>query len=114
MVGTSAGEALIDRRYTIGFHVSLLVLSVAIMVAGSFLRVRVYLLAGAAGVLVGLGSITYRGLAGLERATQMSAIGLLVLAIGTGLVAGATYYKTHRDTAHATLDRWRRKLGEWD
>ena len=114
IVGTSASEALFDPRYRIGFHVSLLVLSVATMLGGSFLRVRVYLLAGAAGVLVGLASIVYRGLAGLERAAQMSAIGALVLVIGTALVAGATYYKTHRDTAHATLDRWRRRLGEWD
>ena len=114
IVGSAASEALIDDRYPIGFHVSLLLLSLAIMAIGSFLRVRVYLIAGAAGVLVGLASITYRGLAGLERAAQMSAIGLLVLVLGTGLVAGATYYKTHRDSAHATFEKWRRRLGEWD
>ncbi|MHC4953651.1 MAG: hypothetical protein ACYTGZ_07160, partial [Planctomycetota bacterium] len=114
IVGSSAIEALTDKRYPIGFHVSLLLISVAAMVLGSFLRVRAYLFAGGIGVLVALGSITYRGLAGLERATQMSAIGLLVLVVGAALVGGATYYKTHKVAANATLDRWRRRLGEWD
>jgi len=114
MIGSSAYEALLDPRYPAAFHVSLLLLGLLAMALGGFLRVRVYLWTGCAGVLVALGSITYRGLAGLEQAARMSAVGVLVLVLGAGLVAGAIYYKTHRDRVNAAVDAWRRKLGEWD
>jgi hypothetical protein len=114
MIGTAAYEALLDPRYPVGFHVSLLLLGIAGMTLGGFLRVRIYLLTGCAGVLTALGSIVYRGLAGLEKAARMSAVGVLVLLLGAGLVAGAIYYKTHRERVNATVDEWRRRLGEWD
>ncbi|MHC4452866.1 MAG: hypothetical protein ACYS0E_22455, partial [Planctomycetota bacterium] len=114
MIGTAAYEALLDPRYPIAFHVSLLLLGIAGMTLGGFLRVRIYLLTGCTGILIALGSMVYRGLAGLERATRMSAVGVLVLLLGAGLVAGAIYYKTHRERVNAAVDQWRRRLGEWD
>ncbi len=114
MIGSSAYEALIDPTYPIAFHISLMLLGLAGLTLGGVLRVRVYLWTGCASVMVALGSITYRGMVGMEKATRMSAIGILILILGAGLVASAIYYKTHRERVNTTLDRIRRKLGEWD
>ncbi len=114
MIGTSGYEALLDPRYPIGFHVTLILLGLLAMALGGFLKVRVYLVAGAGAVLAALGSIVYRGLAGLERAARMSTIGVLVLVVGSLLVAGAIYYKTHRTAINERVDQLRRRFGDWD
>lgn len=114
MVGSAGYEALADGRYPVLFHASLLILGLVTMGLGGFLRVRVYLWVGTGGVLVALASITYRALAGIDRTARMSAIGVLVLLIGAGLVGGAIYVKTHRERVADAVERWRKRLGEWD
>ncbi len=114
MLGSSGYYAVIDPRYPIGFNLTLLILALLAMGLGGFLRIRIYLSLGFAGLLVSLGSIVYRGLAGLERTGRMTAVGFLVLVIGAALVAGAIYYKTHRVQLSARLDAWRQRFGEWE
>ena len=56
----------------------------------------------------------YRIGAGLERGVRMTAVGLLVLLVGACLVAGAIYYKTHKERIGARIDGLRKKLGDWE
>jgi hypothetical protein len=114
MLGSSGFYALADPRHPVAFNATLLVLCLMAMGLGGFLRIRMYLSLGFAGVLVSLASIVYRTLVGLERSPRMAMIGALVLVVGAGLVIGALYYKTHRAALNARLDAWRRRFGEWE
>ena len=49
-----------------------------------------------------------------DQTAQRAAIGALLLVIGIGLIAGAIYYKTHRDKINDVIDRWRKRLGAWE
>lgn len=114
MLGSSGYYALVDDRYPVAFNVTLLLLCLAAMGLGSLLRIRLYLVLGATGVAVDLASIAFKVLVHMDRGPRMTAVGLLVLLLGAGLVAGAIYYKTHREAFDAALDVWRRRLAEWE
>ena len=114
MIGSSAWYALLDERYPVGFHLTLLFLCLFAMGVGSFLRVRLYLVLGFAGVVLSLGSIFYHAVALLDRSARMSAVGLLVLLVGAALVGGAIYYKANRERMNARVDALRARLGEWE
>jgi hypothetical protein len=114
MLGSSGYYALADPRYPVAFHMTLLVLCLLAMGLGGFLQIRVYVVLGFAGVVVTLGSILYRAFSGMERAQRMTWVGTLVLLLGAALVAGAIYYKTHREAVNRRLAAWRRRFGEWE
>ncbi|MHC4918151.1 MAG: hypothetical protein ACYTKC_01035 [Planctomycetota bacterium] len=114
MLGSAAYYALVDPRYPVAFNLTLLILCLLAMGLGGFLRIRMYVVLGFTGVVVNLGSILYRAFSGMERAARMTSVGILVLLLGAGLVAGAIYYKTHRDTVNRRIDDWRRRFGEWE
>ncbi len=114
MLGSAAYYALADPRYPVAFNLTLLILCLLAMGLGGFLRIRMYVVLGFAGVLVNLGSILYRSFSGMDRAARMTSVGILVLLLGAALVAGAIYYQTHRDALNKRLDGWRRRFGEWE
>ena len=114
MLGSSAYYALLDPMYPVAAHVTVLLMSLLAMGLGGFLRVRMYLTLGFAGVVVSLASILYRSLSGLERSPQMTAVGILVLVVGAALVSGAIYYKTHREDLSGKIDAWRKRFGDWE
>ena len=114
MLGSAAYYALVDERYAVTFNVTLLLLCLGAMALGSFLRIRLYLTLGSAGVVVDLASIIFKALRHMDRGPRMTAVGLLVLLIGAALVAGAVYYQTHREALGQRIDQWRRRLGEWE
>jgi CDP-diglyceride synthetase len=113
MIGSAGYYALADTRYEITFNLTMILLCLAAMGLGSFLRIRLYLGIGFAGLLVDLGSILYKVLVKMERSSRMTIIGVLVLVIGAVLVFGAIYYKTNKAKFDAWVDGWRRKLSQW-
>ncbi|MDP7739897.1 MAG: hypothetical protein QGF67_00550 [Lentisphaeria bacterium] len=114
MLGTTAYYALLDDRYQPAFHVTMLLLSLAVMAGGTLFRIRVFLLFGAGGVLVDLGTIFYKIVIRLDGHYQMTSFGVVILLVGIVLVAGTAYYKTQRQQFEARLDAWRAWLGRWD
>jgi hypothetical protein len=106
--------ALADDRYPLEFNMTLIGVSIAAMLFGSFFQIRLYVVIGFAGLVVDVMSLVYKTMVTLERSSRMTVIGGLVLLIGVGLVFGAIYYKTNRDKINEQLDRWRKTLGAWE
>jgi hypothetical protein len=114
MLGSAAYYALTDDRYPLAFHLTLLVLGVLAMSLGSFLKVRLYVLLGFAGVLTDLASILYKVLIHMDRSSRMTLIGTQVLILGALLIGGAVVYKTHQEQFNEKVDFWRRRLTSWE
>jgi len=114
MLGSAAYYALTDDRHAITFNLTLILLALLAMGLGSFLRLRLYLAMGFAGLMVDLISILYKVLVHMERSARMTIIGIFVLAIGAFLVFGAIYYKTNKTAFDTWLNRWRGKLAQWE
>jgi hypothetical protein len=114
MLGSSGYYALVDPSHAVTFNLTMIVLCLLAMGLGSFLRIRLYLALGFAGLMVDLVSILYKVLIQMERSARMTVIGSLVLAIGAILVFGAIYYKTHKAAFDAWIDQRRRKLAVWE
>lgn len=115
MLGSVGYYALLDTRYPIAFHLTMIVFCLAAMGFGSLLKIRLYLVLGFSALMVDLASIVWRVIAGIEeRGTRMSLIGGFVLAIGVGLVLGAIYVKTHRAAIDERLRDVRRRMGHWE
>lgn len=114
MLGSAAYYALMDDRYPMAFHLTLLLIGILAMSVGGFLRVRLYILLGFAGVLTDLGAILYKALLHMDRTSRMTLIGTQVLVLGAALIFGAVAYKTHQDKLNEALDSWRRRLTAWE
>ena len=114
MLGSAAYYALLDDRYPAAFNLTMLVLCLAAMGLGSFLRVRLFLVLGFAGVVVDLFSLAVKVVGHMHRGERMTSIGIFVLLIGAALVAGAVYQKAHREEMEAWLESWRGRLAEWE
>ncbi|MFT4546065.1 MAG: hypothetical protein ACI9MB_000006 [Verrucomicrobiales bacterium] len=114
MLGTTAYTALLDDRYPVVFHLTMLVLCLGCMGLGSLLRVRLYLYLGFAGLVVNLASILHKVLGAMERGSRMTVIGSLVLLGGIAVLATAIYYKTHRGAMDALIQRLRSRLAAWE
>jgi hypothetical protein len=114
MLSSAGYYALIDDQYPVAFNLSLILLCLAAMGLGSFFRIRLYLVLGFSMLVLDLVTIVGKVLTQMQRSTQMTAVGSVVLLIGVGLVFGAIYYKTHQVALNATADRWREKFGGWE
>jgi hypothetical protein len=114
MLGSAAYYALVDERHPIAFNLTLLLLCLAAMALGSFVRVRLYLVLGFGGIVVDLASITVKVLTRLDRAARMTSVGVAVLLLGSALVGGAVYVKTHRRELDAWLVGLRRRFEAWE
>jgi hypothetical protein len=113
MLGSSGYYALVDPRYPITFNLTMILLCLLGMGLGSFLRIRLYLAMGFAGLMVDLISILYKVLVQMERSARMTIIGSLVLVIGAVLVFGAIYYKTNKVKLDQWVESWRMRLAGW-
>lgn len=114
MLGSSGYYALVDSSHALTFNLTLILLCLLAMGLGSFLRIRLYLALGFAGLMVDLVSILYKVLVLMERSARMTVVGSFVLVIGAILVFGAIYYKTNKANFDAFMDKWRLKLGQWE
>ena len=114
MLGSTAFHALLDGDHPLVFHFTLLGLGLAALMAGIFLHVRMYVIAGVLGALLALGSLTVLGLSEVERGVRMSLIGGMILLLGAGLVAGTIAMKSRREAILTWLERWRDRLRHWE
>ncbi len=114
MLGSAAYYALLDERFPLAFHLTLIVVCLASMAVGSFFRVTMYLSLGFAGLLVDLASILYRVLVAMERSSRMTVVGGVVLGVGVALMFGAAYYKTRQEELGASVEGWRRRFASWE
>ncbi|MEQ1917557.1 MAG: hypothetical protein ABL955_00030 [Elusimicrobiota bacterium] len=114
MLGSAGYYALMDDRYPLYFHMTLLVVAVLAMAAGSLFRTRVYVLLGFAGLLTDLAALLYKLLIHMDRSSRMTLIGTQVLVFGTVLIVGAIYYKTNQDKLNEMFERWRGRLTTWE
>jgi hypothetical protein len=114
MLGSSGYYALADSSHAISFNLTMILLCLLAMGLGSFMRIRLYLALGFAGLMVDLVSILYKVLVQMERSVRMTVVGSLVLLIGAVLIFGAVWYKTNQSAFEAWTDRWRGKLARWE
>jgi len=114
MLSSTGWYALVDSRYPVSFNLTLILLCLLSMGLGSFLRIRLYLFLGFATLLLDISSIVFKVIRVADETAQRATVGALLLIVGSGLVGGAVYYKTHRDEINGIIDRWRRRLGDWE
>jgi len=113
MLGSSGYYALADARHAVTFNLTMILLCLLAMGLGSFLRIRLYLALGFAGLMVDLVSLLYKVLVLMERSARMTVVGSLVLLLGATLVFGAIYYKTNKASLDALVGKLRLKLAAW-
>jgi hypothetical protein len=114
MLGSAGYYALMDDRYPLYFHMTMLVVAVLAMAVGSLFRTRVYVLLGFAGLLTDLAALLYKLLVHMDRSSRMTLIGTQVLVFGTVLIVGAIYYKTNQEKLNSMFERWRGHLTTWE
>ena len=114
MLGSCGYYALLDGTYPIGFHLTMLVLCLAVMALGPLLRVQIYLYIGFVGFAADLVAIVAKQFRALDHSIQMMGIGALLLLFGIAVVGGAILYKTRHGAILALAQRVRGKLGNWE
>jgi hypothetical protein len=114
MLGSAGYYALLDDRYPLFFHMTMLVVAVLAMAVGSLFRTRVYVLLGFVGLLTDLAALMYKLLVHLDRSSRMTLIGTQVLVFGTVLIFGAIFYKTNQERFSRMFERWRGNLTTWE
>jgi len=113
MLGSAGYYALADPRHPITFNLTMIILCLLTMGLGSFLKIRLYLAMGFAGLAVDLVSMVYKSLVFMDRNVRMTVIGASVLVLGAALVFGAIYYKTRKAAVDDLVSRLRLKLSQW-
>lgn len=114
MLGSTGYYALLDGSYSLGFHVTMLVLCLAMMALGPLLRVQLYLYLGFAGFATDLVALVVQQFRQLDRSLQMMGVGALLLLLGVAVVGGAIFYKTRHAGITARLAGLRARLGAWE
>lgn len=114
MLGSAGYYALVDERHTLIFNLTLVILSLAAMGLGSFVRVRLYLVIGFGALVIDLMAIVVKVLIHIDRGPRMTAIGSLVLLVGAALVFGAIYHKTNKEQIDRRINRLRAVFGDWE
>ena len=113
MVASSAYYAVFDPTHPIAFNITLIGVGLAAMLAGTLLRIRLYLALGALGVLLDLVSIAWKVVMGMGRTVQVTTLGMLLLLAGVTLVVGSAYYKSNKEEFDATVERFRARFADW-
>jgi hypothetical protein len=114
MLGSCGYYALLDSSYSFGFHLTMLLLCLAMMALGPLLRVQLYLYLGFAGFAADLATLVVQQFRTLDRSIQMMGVGALLLLLGIVVVGGAIYYKTHHEALRARFAAVRARLGGWE
>jgi hypothetical protein len=114
MLGSCGYYALLDNTYPLGFHLTLLVLCLAVMALGPLLRVQIYLYLGFAGFATDLIALVVKQFQALDRSLQMMGVGALLLLFGIVVVGGAILFKTRHEALGSLANKVRDKLGNWE
>jgi hypothetical protein len=114
MLGSSGYYVLIGSDINIIYVMIFGILGLFAMILGSILKIRLYLLLGFTGLIVDICVIFCKLVIKMQRNTQMTIVGSLVLVFGVAIVAGAIFYKTHREKIMEFIDNIRNKLQSWE
>lgn len=114
MLGSCGYYALLDNRYPVSFHVTMIVLCLAVMALGPILRVQLYLYFGFAGFVTDLTALVVKQFQALERSLQMMGVGALLLLFGMAVIGGAILFKTRRDAIESGASKIRGRLRGWE
>ncbi|HPG30767.1 MAG TPA: hypothetical protein PLQ81_08290, partial [bacterium] len=96
IIGCSGYYALIDSSHTAVFNLAMIAACLLIMFAGSFFKIKLYIMTGFSGLIIDAVSIFYKLIIKFDRTYKMTAMGIALLLIGASLVIGAAYYKTNK------------------
>jgi hypothetical protein len=114
MLGSCGYYALLDNSYPLGFHLTMIVLCLAVMALGPALRVQLYLYLGFAGFATDLTALVAKQFRALDRSVQMMGVGALLLLLGIAVVGGAILHRTHREAISTRFAAIRARLGAWE
>ena len=114
MLGSAGYYVLIGSDINIIYVMIFGILGLFAMILGSILKIRLYLLLGFTALIVDVCVIFCKLVIKMQRNTQMTIIGSLVLIFGVAIVAGAIFYKTHREKIMDFIDDLRNKLRSWE
>lgn len=114
MLGSSGYYVLIGSDINIIYVMVFGVLGLFAMILGSIMKIRLYLVLGFTGLIVDVCVIFCKLVIQMQRNTQMTIIGSLVLIAGVAIVAGAIFYKTHREKIMGFINDIRNKLQAWE
>ena len=114
MLGSCGYYALLDQRYPVSFHVTMIVLCLAVMALGPILRVQLYLYFGFAGFVTDLTALVVKQFQALERSLQMMGVGALLLLFGMAVIGGAILFKTRRGAIESRAAKIRGRLRGWE
>jgi hypothetical protein len=114
MLATTGYHALLDDRFPLMFHMTFILLSIAMMAVGGLLRVKLYVVVGFFGAFIDALVLLVKTVAAMNRGPRMTLIGAFVLLIGAALVGGAIYYKAHRDALLERFSRFRSRFAGWE
>lgn len=114
MLGSSGYYVLIGSDINIIYVMVFGVLGLFAMILGSVMRIRLYLILGFTGLIVNVCVIFCKLVIRMQRNTQMTIIGSLVLIAGVAIVSGAVFYKTHREKIMAFVNDTLKKLQSWE
>ena len=114
MLGSCGYYALLDNRYPVGFHLTMILLCLGVMALGPLLRVQLYLYLGFAGFATDLVALVVKQFRAFDRSVQMMGIGALLLLLGIAVVGGAILFKTRRNAILTLAARIRARLGAWE
>ncbi|HLY11953.1 MAG TPA: hypothetical protein VKW04_21815, partial [Planctomycetota bacterium] len=114
MIGSAGWSSLVDGKVPLLHNLAVIVLCLGAMGLGGFLHIRLYAALGFGALMLDLVVIFVKAVALLERTARMTIVGSSVLAVGSTLVFGAIYYKTHRQEIQERLDRWRLRFSGWE
>ena len=114
MLGSAGYYALMGSNINIYYILTLGILSIVVMLLGSFLRIKLYLAIGFCGLIVDVCVVFCKLIIKMQRSSQMTIIGSLVLVGGIAIVTGAILYKTHREKFIQFLNKMREKFNCWE
>jgi hypothetical protein len=114
MLGSCGYYALLDDSYSLGFHLAMLLLCLAMMALGPLLRVQLYLYLGFAGLATDLAALMVQQFRALNHSIQMMGVGALLLLLGIVVIGGAIFYKTRHEMLKARFAAIRTRLGGWE
>ena len=114
IAGCSGYYALIDPAHPIIFNFTMIIICIALMISGSFFRIKSYLFIGFCGLIIDVFSIFYKIISGFDRTYKMTTMGILLLLLGATLVIGAAYYKTNKNRIDEFINKIRETLNSWE
>jgi hypothetical protein len=114
MLGSCGYYALLDNHYPVGFHLTMLLLGLAVMALGPLLRVQLYLYLGFTGFFTDLVVLVVKQFGALDRSVQMMGVGALLFLLGLSVIGGAILCKTRRDALTTLAGRFRAWQGHWE